>query len=165
MNKLVALMISLLLLQGCLVESDKPLSASDKKKQEVGKFLGGDTFSFATGKNKKEGLRGTGVNVYLWRASLDTLSFMPIEKIDPFSGVIISGWYDHPGMNHLRMKVNVSILNEELRSDGVRVSVFQQKKKNGEWVNTESSSEVARKLEESILTRARQMKKKKMKIG
>jgi len=99
-----------------------------------------------------------GVNAYLWRASLDTISFMPIEKADPFGGTIFTDWYVSSEMPNERLKLNVFILNKELRSDAIRVRLFQQVKKNGKWVDTESSAETVRKLEDAVLIRARQLR-------
>ena len=164
--KNIIIFFSLLIpLTGCVVSTDKPQSADDKKKEELGRFFGNETFSTVTGSSKKESLRGTSVNVYLWRASLDTLSFMPTKSVDPFAGFIETDWYSHPEEKNKRIKVNVSIIDEELRCDGLRVAVFQQENKKGQWVSIGTSEKVVQELERAILTRARQLKKKKAKIG
>ncbi|MCG8360632.1 MAG: DUF3576 domain-containing protein, partial [Kiloniellales bacterium] len=69
---------------------------------------------------------GIGVNSYLWRASLDTISFMPLASADPFGGVIITDWYSPPEAANERFKVNVYILGRDLRADGIRAAVFRQ---------------------------------------
>ncbi len=53
-----------------------------------------------------------GVNSYLWRASLDTLSFMPLLQTDSNGGVIVTDWYVNPQVPTERMKVTVSILDQ-----------------------------------------------------
>lgn len=111
--------------------------------------------------NKEDGDTGTsgiGVNSFLWRASLDTVSFMPLASADPFGGVILTDWYSTPGKDNERMKLNVFILDRQLRSDGVQVKVFRQVKKNGDWRDADVSPDTARQIEDSILTRARQMR-------
>lgn len=104
------------------------------------------------------GANGIGVNSYLWRASLDTVSFMPLASADPFGGVILTDWYSPPDKPGERFKLNVFILDRQLRSDGIQVKVFRQVQKGGAWKDAESSTQTARQLEDTILTRARQMR-------
>lgn len=101
---------------------------------------------------------GIGVNSYLWRASLDTISFMPLASADPFGGTIITDWYTPPETPNERFKLNVFILDKQLRSDGVSVKVFRQNLKGGNWKDSTATDTTARQLEEAILTRARQMR-------
>ncbi|MDH3475381.1 MAG: DUF3576 domain-containing protein [Rhodospirillales bacterium] len=102
---------------------------------------------------------GIGVNSYLWRASLDTISFMPLVSADPFGGVIITDWYAPPESRGERFKVNLYILGRELRADGVRAAVFrQQQDVTGNWIDAEIRPDTAIDLEDAILTRARQLR-------
>jgi hypothetical protein len=102
---------------------------------------------------------GVGVNSYLWRATLDTLSFMPLASADPFGGVIITDWYSPPEQLGERFKVNIFILGRELRADGVKASVFrQQRDPGGNWVDASVDQATGTSLENAILTRARQMR-------
>lgn len=101
---------------------------------------------------------GIGVNAYLWRASLDTISFMPLASADPFGGVILTEWYAPPEQANERFKLNVFILGRELRSDAVQVNVFRQVRRNGAWQDADAAPETARGLEDAILTRARQLR-------
>jgi hypothetical protein len=102
---------------------------------------------------------GIGVNSFLWRASLDTISFMPLVSADPFGGVIITDWYSPPEAPDERLKVNVFILGRELRADGVRATVFRQRRElSGAWVDAPVAPETAASLEDAILTRARQLR-------
>jgi hypothetical protein len=102
---------------------------------------------------------GVGVNSYLWRASLDTVSFMPLSSADPFGGVIITDWFAPPETPDERFKMNVYILGRELRADGLRVSVFRQNRDgDGRWVDAAVTAETATNLENQILTRARQLR-------
>lgn len=99
------------------------------------------------------------VNGYLWRASLDTLSFMPLSSADPFGGVIITDWYSPPETPSERFKVTAYILGRALQSDGIRVSVFRQtRNESGNWDNMPVNDTVASDLENTILTRAREFK-------
>ena len=102
---------------------------------------------------------GIGVNSFLWRASLDTIAFMPIATADPFGGTIITDWYQLPESPSERFKVNVFILDRALRADGVKVSVFKQARDaSGQWVDVRVEPRMATDLENSILTRARQLR-------
>ena len=99
------------------------------------------------------------VNGYLWRASLDTLSFMPLSSADPFGGVIITDWYSPPETPRERFKVTAYILDRALRSDGIRVSVFRQAlTEAGSWANVPVHEGLASDLENTILSRARELK-------
>lgn len=101
---------------------------------------------------------GIGVNNYLWRASLDTISFMPLASADPFGGVIITDWYTPPETPAERFKMNVYILGRQLRADGVRVSVFRQNRASGGWVDAAVTKTTSVNLENEILNRARQLR-------
>ena len=99
------------------------------------------------------------VNAYLLRASLDTLSFMPLSSADAFGGVIITDWYAPPETPDHRFKANIYILDRRLRADGVRVALFHQRRDDtGQWVDAQVHDQTATKLEDAILTRARQLR-------
>ena len=100
-----------------------------------------------------------GVNGYLWRASLDTLAFMPLLTADPFGGVINYDWYTDAQAPNERFKATVFILDTRLRADGLNVTVFKQSKDiNGAWVDAPVADQTATDLENAILTRARQLR-------
>jgi len=99
------------------------------------------------------------VNSYLWRASLDTVSFLPLNTADPFGGIIITDWYSPPATPEERFKVTVYILDRELRADGLRVAVFRQTRAPGTgWIEAKVDRRTGRDLENAILKRARQMR-------
>jgi hypothetical protein len=99
-----------------------------------------------------------GVNQYLWHASLDTLHFMPLQSADPFGGVIITDWYSAPEASGERMRVTVYISDRNLRADALKVAVFRQTHAAQGWVDAPVSAETATKLEDDILTRARELR-------
>ncbi|MFQ5954161.1 MAG: DUF3576 domain-containing protein [Kiloniellales bacterium] len=102
---------------------------------------------------------GVGVNSFLWRGSLDTISFMPLSSADPFGGVIITDWYSPPETPDQRFKVNLYILGQQLRADGVRAAVFHQRRDAaGNWIDAPVEPKTATDLENAILTRARQLR-------
>jgi hypothetical protein len=100
-----------------------------------------------------------GVNAYLWRASLDTLSFMPLVETDSNGGVIVTDWYANPGNPGERMKVTVSILDQDLRADALRVSAARQVNQAGGWVDAPVQAATVQKIEEIILTKARDLRR------
>jgi predicted small secreted protein len=102
--------------------------------------------------------RTVGVNSYLWHATLDTLSFMPLASADPFGGVIITDWYSSPSDLNERMKVTIYILDRRLRADGIKIAVFRQIRSNEGWTDATVNAETATKLEDAILTRARELR-------
>lgn len=122
-------------------------------------IFGGNGTLGIFGKDKKEA-DGVGitVNAYLWRASLDTLSFMPLASADPFGGTILTDWYSPPETKNERIKVNAMILSRELRTDALKVSVFRQINTGGGWKDAQVSPKTVNDLEDAILTRARQLK-------
>jgi hypothetical protein len=94
------------------------------------------------------------VNAYLWRASLDTLAFMPLVSADPFGGVIITDWYVPPATPNERFKADAYILSPKLTANALTVTVFHQVQENGQWVDAPADPATANGLEDRILSRA-----------
>ena len=136
----VALIASGLLLGGC---SSLP-------------FVGGESKAKAP---SAEAQLGIGVNAYLWRASLDTLSFAPLLQADANGGVIITDWYSNPSNPGERIKMTVAILDRDLRADALRVSGSRQVNQNGAWVDAPLQAATVQRVEEIILTRARDLRR------
>lgn len=99
-----------------------------------------------------------GINAYLWRASLDTLAFMPLVSADPFGGTIITDWYSPPESPGERFKMSVYITDRDLHADGVHVSVFRQTRSASDWTDSAVTAKTAAELENAILTRARELR-------
>jgi hypothetical protein len=99
-----------------------------------------------------------GVNAYLWRGSLDTLSFMPLVSADPFGGVIITDWYTPPGVTGERFKATIYVLGRELRSDALKVSIFRQTNTGSGWQDTQVAASTETEIEDKILYRARELR-------
>ncbi|HEX5326875.1 MAG TPA: DUF3576 domain-containing protein [Acetobacteraceae bacterium] len=120
--------------------------------------LFGGLFGKSTDKSNQGGIGTVGVNAYLWRGALDTLSFMPLQSADPFGGVIITDWYSPPGSPDERFKATAYILGRELRADAVRISLFRQVFQNGHWVDDVVSPITVGDIENKVLARARQLR-------
>ena len=104
-----------------------------------------------------------GVNSYLWRASLEALSFMPMLQTDSNGGVIVTDWYSNPNNPGERMKVTVTILDQDLRADALRVAASRQVSQNGGWVDAPVQAATVQKLEDIILTKARDLRRNAVK--
>ena len=157
--------LALVVLAGCgldvnpsyPVRSGREIVYTDEK---PGSIFGREGISFGGRKLDEEpGGGGIGVNSYLWRASLDTIAFMPLASADPFGGVIITDWYTPPETPNERFKMTVYILDRRLRADGIRVAVFRQARDgaNG-WNDVAIRNGTVTDLENAILTRARQLR-------
>jgi hypothetical protein len=134
-------------------------SSSDSEYEDrPGALDSGDGSSGLITSDDEEGAR-IGVNGYLWCASLDTLSFMPLQSVDPFGGVIITDWHAAPEAPNERFKMTVYILDRRLRADGVSVSVFRQVRSGtSQWQDAPVNPDTPVRLENAILTRARQLR-------
>ncbi len=163
MNKIIGLFLVMFVVgcSGIKSEAVYPEENSQNKygmpgEKEEGIF-GANGISF--GENKSKEVGGLKINSYLWRASLDTISFMPLASADPFGGVIITDWYSADKSSNERFKLNIVIMSAALRADGVKVSAFKETKgENGKWQKQEADTEIARKIESAILTKARELK-------
>ncbi len=100
-----------------------------------------------------------GVNSYLWRAALETLSFAPMAQVDSNGGVMVTDWYTNPSSPNERVKVTATILDRDLRADALRVATSRQVLQNGQWVDAPVAAATVQKLEEIILTRARDLRR------
>jgi hypothetical protein len=100
-----------------------------------------------------------GVNAYLWRAALDTISFMPLVQTDSNGGVIVTDWYVNPNVPTERMKVTITILDQDLRADALRVAALREVNRSGQWVAAPVEAATVQKLEDIILTRARDLRR------
>jgi hypothetical protein len=116
-------------------------------------------FTFGNSKQKGDATGGgIGVNAFLWRGALDTLSFLPLTSADPFGGVIITDWYTPADATGERFKATAYILGRDLRSDGIRVSVFRQVSQGGRWVDAPVSPVTVSDIENKVLERARKLR-------
>ena len=159
---------AVLLLAGC-GGSGKPRGVADDEYQdyrtkggEQGKLFGDQGLVFGIGKGgakpDEAGSGALGVNAYLWRGALDTLSFMPLASADPFGGVIITDWYEPPAGQGERFKATAYILGRQLRADGVKVSIFRQTISAGRWVDAAVSPVTTSEIENKVLARARELR-------
>ncbi len=143
---LVAGVLSLSLLAGCSTVR-KVIPGGSKA----------DSTSSAKRAKVQQAAPNMGVNAYLWRASLETLEFMPLAEVDPFGGVIITDWYANPEAPDERFKANVYILDANLRADALKTSIFKQVRSGNSWMDAKVDADTSRQIENAILTRAREL--------
>lgn len=166
MSKFFALFLVGFLAVGCSslglkrdANSDAPLDKDEKRDAQFGRVTGEGIVFGGPSKAGPDTGSGIAVNSFLWRASLDSISFMPLASADPFGGVIITDWYATPEVPNERFKLTVYVLDKQLRSDGIRVAVFKQvRDASGAWVEAAVDPHTAPNLENEILTRARQLR-------
>ena len=142
------------------LEPRTDIPATDK--EDPGSFItgrseSGVSLSDITGLSVKES-SGIPVNALLWRASLDITSILPIDDVDVFSGTLITDWYSLPSQPSEQIKLAIFVLDKELRSDAIRVVVYVQSRKGDVWQDAGIDPELAIRLEDLILTRARELR-------
>ena len=159
-----ALMLCVLVLSACSYLQPNPTAPGvipEGPGSTAVERIGGNEGLFSFGNGKKDsgsGGGGIGVNAFLWRGALDTLSFLPLTSADPFGGVIITDWYTPADASGERFKATAFILGRELRSDGIRVSVFRQVNQGGRWVDAPVDPVVQADIENKVLDRARRLR-------
>jgi hypothetical protein len=138
-----ALMVSAgLLASGCTIFGSSTANTAESSSSQMG----------------PEETGSLGVNAYLWRATLDTLSFLPLASADPYGGVVITDWYANPSKADERLKATVYILDTRLRADGISAAVFRETLVGGAWVPASVSPDTNIALENAILAKARQLR-------
>lgn len=152
-----------LVVAGCATKPVQPWEYNDPRYTGPGSSsMFGDNGIVLFGGDKTKSQQDTGgalgVNAYLWRAALDTLSFMPLASADPFGGVIITDWYQPPSAIGERFKATAYIMGRQLRTDGVRVAIFRQVQQDGQWVDAPVSEATTGDIENKVLARARELR-------
>lgn len=107
-------------------------------------------------------INAIGVNAYLWRAALETVSFAPLASADSAGGVVVTDWYANPGNPEERVKLTITILDQQLRADALRVAASRQVRQDGTWVEAPVQAATVQRLEDIILTKARDLRRKAM---
>ena len=144
--------------------TDKKLAMDDAQNRLV---TGGGLFGkkaslnlFGNEKDSQQTSVGVGlpINPFLWKASIETISFMPLASTDPFAGTIITDWYTAENNINERCKLNIFINGADMKTDNLKVLSFCQSLKNNQWVNSPPNSEDNIRLENAILNKAKKLK-------
>ena len=141
-------------------ESKPPVDKDDKRKLGFGSIAGEDFLTFGGPKKSTNSGPGLRVNQYLWKASLETLEFMPLVSADSVGGVILTDWYNSPENAGERYKVSVYIHGGVLKANALKVVIHKQvRATNGQWIqSSDSSMQTATEFENIILSKARQLR-------
>ncbi len=159
LKRSVVLLLGLLLTSCGAPNSETPVSRRDRRMKDFGKIFGEEIFIFGGPKKAGDSTSpGMSVNPLLWRATLDSLSFMPLASADSAGGVIVTDWHQSKENSRERYKVTVRILSRQLRADALQVRIFKQSQIQGGWKDVETQSSLSTGLEDIILTRARQLR-------
>jgi hypothetical protein len=168
----LVLVMSLFILVGCSNNGDLspkegqtvPMGRAESRKRDFGNLFGDDFLVF--GGPKKPGsndmMTSSTVNPFIWRASLDTISFMPLSSADAVGGVIVTDWYTAPSKLQERVKVTIYVTSPQLRADAVKVTIYKQVNKGGSWVSVPADASAGTEMENIILSKARQLRVKQM---
>jgi hypothetical protein len=136
------------------------LSACDFVRDDINRTLGrGDGDRVREADLAASQVTTIGVNAYLWRAALETLSFAPMAQVDSNGGVMVTDWYTNPNSPNERVKVTATVLDRDLRADALRVAASRQILQGGQWIDAPVAAATVQKLEEIILTRARDLRR------
>lgn len=167
-EKKIIFAITFSLLGGCSTdvspkeEQNVPMGRNEARKRDFGNLFGDDFLMF--GGPKKPGspemAQSAMVNPFIWRASLDTLSFMPLSSADALGGVIVTDWYTASNTPRERVKVTIYVTNPQLRADAIKVTIYKQVNKGGAWVSSPADAGSATEMENIILSKARQLRVK-----
>lgn len=172
MDKKFALVLvtGLFILVGCSGElapkegQTVPIGRNETRKRDFGNLMGDDFLLF--GGPKKPGsnnlITSATVNPFIWRASLDTISFMPLSSADALGGVIVTDWYTAPSKPQERVKVTIYVISPQLRADAVKVTIYKQVNKGGSWVSAPADASAGTEMENIILSKARQLRMQQM---
>ena len=152
----MARIVTLFLAAGCAVS----LAGCDFIREDISRTLGKEPVSDIRRTDIAASQVTTiGVNAYLWRAALDTLSFAPLAQTDSAGGVIVTDWYANPQNPSERVKITAAILDANLRADALRVTAAREVLQNGQWLAAPVTAATVQRLEEIILTRARDLRR------
>jgi hypothetical protein len=150
--------VAALALSACSMFRGNDSGNASRADDNAGRGGGVSIFGGGGGGGGDNAQAGIGVNAYLWRASLDTLNFMPLASADPYGGIIITDWYSDPTTPTERFKATVYILDTRLRADALNVSIFRQQQTATGWTDASVDPDTEIQIENAILTRARQLR-------
>ncbi len=161
--RIVYLFLTAVLVSGCIfddinVEPVDSRTDGEIRRDEKGSLFGlGDTFNSDDNKVESNSSNTLGVNVYLWRASIETLSVSPLAKVDPKLGIIQTEWVSVKSSSTSQVRIGVLILSEVLKSNAVKVNVYKRYKRGSIWVSSAASFKTNEAIQNAILSRAREL--------
>ena len=156
--------ISLFLLGNC--QKKDPVTGSNeyfepelKKRLEQSRDKDGGIFGNIGKGNKEQSSVDFKSSNVLWRATLKSLEFLPLMNADYSGGVIIYDWYSNPNKPSEQIKISVQFLNNELRSDSIKIIAHKKDCENiNKCSNLEVDQQFALSIKEGIINSARLLK-------
>ena len=136
------------------------MEVAENKLQSGGGLFGKKGGLDLLNQDKKTASIGMGmpINPYLWKASLETINFMPLSSADPFAGLIITDWYSQNNTNE-RCKINIFIKGVELKTSNLKVNSFcQTLSDTNNWISNETDIMTNAQIENAILNKAKKLK-------
>lgn len=158
MKKIIALLLLVTIVSCKGGEAKFPKRTEDARREGRGKVFDEGGITLFGGDSEEEKL--TKVVPVLWKASLDTVSFMPLASVDAVGGVIVTDWYETQKAQGERYKLNILVGNK-LQVGGVKVSAFKQALENNTWRDTTVNKAFAESIEDKIYDNARRLKSQK----
>ena len=145
------------------IDMDLAMRDAETRLQSGGGLLGKGGLSFGDllGENQNQSTTasvGMPINAYIWKASLETISFMPLSSADPIGGTIITDWYSTTNNQKERCKLNIFISGKKLKTENLKVNSFCQEYKDQVWVNKNIDKENNTKIENAILNKAKKLR-------
>lgn len=156
LKSIAILLTGLFMLAGCSGLDIKPAPEEEKPVSILTGKAGGTSLGDLTGANNTGG--ALPINALLWRASLDITSFVPLDDVDTFGGTIVTEWYSLEDRPNERIKLTIFVIGRELRSDAIRVRIHVQQAEGDGWGAVSRDEAMERKIEDLILTRAREIR-------
>lgn len=146
------------LLTGCV--TTPPDDVAERPGEKAVSILTGSADGFKLSDLAKSAQLNNGmpVNALLWRAALDIASVAPLDDVDTFGGAIVTEWHQPKATPDQRLKLTIFVIGRELRSDAITVHAYIQNRLGAEWVDSGRDEVLGRKLEDLVLTRARELR-------
>ena len=139
-------------------EGSEQFEPNVQKRVEAAAKKDGGIILFGGDKKNSGSLDFSSTNV-MWRAALKTLNFMPLVSVDYSAGLIVTDWYSEQKLGKEQIKIQVSFLSNDLKSESIIVTSFKRIcEPNGICTNSSVNESINKELKDSIITNARLLK-------
>ena len=162
-SKFILILLSLFLINNCgggffkrSDVKDNPVNVEDRARKNIEEGKG---IRFGIG-NQKGGTFDFASSNELWRASVETLDFVPLVNASYSGGIIITDWFNGGGNDNRYLKITVRFLSNEIRSDAIKVNVHERICNNKNNCSTNLiDSKISSEIQLAILKKAALMQK------
>ena len=159
MKNVIVFIIILNLISCTSLKNDgEQIEPNVQKRVEAEAKKGGGIILFGGDKKNSGTIDFSSTNV-MWRATLKTLNFLPLVSADYSAGLIVTDWYSEQKLGKEQIKIQVSFLSNDLKSESIVVSSFKRIcESNGICTNSSVNESVNKEIKDSIITNARLLK-------